>query len=53
MSALLHKCQEAKAAGVPEVTVWGTGQPRRKFLHVDDLADAAAYLIQPEAVEEF
>jgi GDP-L-fucose synthase len=46
MPALLHKRHEAKSAGVPEVTVWGTGQPRRQFLHVDDLADAAAYLMQ-------
>ena len=46
LPALLRKCHEAKAAGAPEVGVWGTGQPRREFLHVDDLADAVVFLMQ-------
>jgi GDP-L-fucose synthase len=45
LAALLRKVHEAKEAGRPTVTVWGTGQPRREFLHVDDLADAALYLM--------
>ena len=36
--ALMRKFHDAKVAGVNEVTVWGTGTPRREFLHVDDLA---------------
>ena len=45
LPALLRKFHEAKQAGAPEVVVWGTGSPRREFLHVDDLADAAVYLM--------
>jgi GDP-L-fucose synthase len=45
LSALLRKFHEAKAADAPTVTVWGTGTPRREFLHVDDLADAALHLM--------
>ncbi len=45
LSALLRKFHEAKASGAPNVTVWGTGTPRREFLHVDDLADAALHLM--------
>jgi GDP-L-fucose synthase len=52
LPALLRKCHEAKAAGAPEVVVWGTGQPRREFLHVDDLADAVVYLMQHYDAEE-
>lgn len=44
--ALLRRFHEAKVAGAPEVTVWGTGAPRREFLHVDDLADACVFLMQ-------
>jgi len=46
LPALLRKCHEAKSRGAPEVVVWGTGQPRREFLHVDDLADAVVHLMQ-------
>jgi GDP-L-fucose synthase len=46
LPALIRKFHDAKLAGVPEVTVWGTGTPRREFLHVDDLADACAFLMQ-------
>jgi len=43
--ALLRKFHEAAAEGAPEVTIWGTGTPRREFMHVDDLADAAVFLM--------
>ncbi len=46
LPALLRKFHEAAAAGAAEVTVWGTGSPRREFLHVDDLAGAAVFLMQ-------
>ncbi|HUO20763.1 MAG TPA: GDP-L-fucose synthase [Steroidobacteraceae bacterium] len=49
--ALLRKFHEAKARGAPEVVVWGTGTPRREFLHVDDLADACLVLMQRYADE--
>jgi GDP-L-fucose synthase len=45
LPALLRKFHDAAAAGAPEVTVWGTGSPRREFLHVDDLAAAAVFLM--------
>jgi GDP-L-fucose synthase len=43
--ALLRKFHEAKLANAPSVTVWGTGTPRREFLHVDDLAAACVFLM--------
>jgi GDP-L-fucose synthase len=43
---LLRKFHEAALAGAPQVVVWGTGTPRREFLHVDDLADAAVFLMR-------
>jgi GDP-L-fucose synthase len=43
--ALMRKFHEAKMSGQPTVEVWGSGAPRREFLHVDDLADAAVYLM--------
>jgi GDP-L-fucose synthase len=46
LPALLRKFHEAKVAGAASVTVWGTGTPRREFLHVDDLADAACWLME-------
>ena len=45
LPALIRKFHEAKAAGRPEVVAWGTGTPKREFLHVDDLADACAFLL--------
>ena len=45
LPALIRKFHEAKAAGADAVTVWGTGTPRREFMHVDDLADAATFLM--------
>jgi len=44
--ALLRKIHEAKAADAPEVEIWGSGEPRREFLHVDDCADAVVHLLQ-------
>lgn len=41
--AMIRKFHEAKAGGAGEVTLWGSGTPRREFLHVDDLADAALF----------
>ena len=46
LPALLRKFHEAKEAGAAEVEVWGTGTPRREFLHVDDLADACLFLMR-------
>jgi GDP-L-fucose synthase len=45
LPALLRKAHEAVESGAPELVVWGTGAPRREFLHVDDMADAALYLM--------
>src|SRR5688500_9034011 len=44
LPALIRKFHDAKVAGSREVVVWGTGSPRREFLHVDDLADACVFL---------
>jgi GDP-L-fucose synthase len=46
LPALLRKAHEAKTARSPHMTVWGSGKPLREFLHVDDLADAALFLIK-------
>jgi GDP-L-fucose synthase len=46
LPALIRKFHEANEAGEASVTVWGTGTPRREFLHVDDLADACVFLMQ-------
>ena len=43
---MIRKAHEAARAGSPELMVWGTGAPRREFLHVDDLADAALFLMR-------
>jgi GDP-L-fucose synthase len=45
LPALMRKFHEAAASGAKEVTIWGTGSPRREFLHVDDLADASVFLM--------
>jgi GDP-L-fucose synthase len=50
--ALLRKFHEAKASGAPQATVWGTGAPRREFLHVDDLAEACVFLMQHYDAED-
>jgi len=44
--ALIRKFDEARRAGAPTVTIWGSGTPRREFLYVDDLADACLYLMR-------
>jgi GDP-L-fucose synthase len=46
LPALIRKFHEAKLTGQPHVVVWGTGTPRREFLHVDDLADACLFLME-------
>ena len=46
MPALVRKAHEAKVAGADAITIWGTGTPRREFLHVDDLADACVHLLR-------
>src|SRR5436190_17888228 len=45
-AALLRKAHEAKAAGAREIVVWGSGTPRREFLHVDDLSSACLFLLR-------
>jgi GDP-L-fucose synthase len=54
LPALIRKFHEAKNEGRREVVIWGTGSPRREFLHVDDLASAAVFLMntydRPEIV---
>jgi GDP-L-fucose synthase len=44
LPALIRKAHEAKLSGATSMTVWGSGTPRREFLHVDDLADALVFL---------
>jgi GDP-L-fucose synthase len=46
LPALIRRFHEAKLAGLPEVVAWGTGKPMREFLHVDDLADACAFVLK-------
>jgi GDP-L-fucose synthase len=46
LPAIIRRCHEAKLAAQPSVTLWGTGRPRREFLHVDDLADACCFLME-------
>ena len=46
MPALIRKAHEAKLRGDSEIVVWGTGTPRREFLHVDDCADACVHLMK-------
>ena len=46
LPALIRRFQEARDAGAASVTCWGTGSPRREFLHVDDLADAAVFCLE-------
>jgi GDP-L-fucose synthase len=46
LPALMRKFHDAKIDGRREVTIWGSGAPKREFLHVDDLADACAFVMQ-------
>jgi GDP-L-fucose synthase len=48
LPALLRRFHEAKEAGAPEVTIWGTGTPLREFLHADDAARGIVHLLQLE-----
>jgi GDP-L-fucose synthase len=54
LPALMRKAHEARVSDSPEMVVWGTGAPRREFMHVDDLADAALFLMlhynEPEII---
>lgn len=45
LPALIRKAHEAKITQAPSITIWGTGSPRREFLHVDDCADACVHLM--------
>lgn len=46
LPALIRKAHEAKVAGADHITIWGTGTPRREFLHADDCADACVFLMK-------
>jgi GDP-L-fucose synthase len=46
LPALIRRFHEAKVRGDQTLSIWGTGTPRREFLHVDDLADAVIYLLE-------
>ena len=46
LPAMMRKFHEAKLSGAKAVSIWGTGKPRREFLHVDDLADASVHLME-------
>lgn len=53
LPALMRKFHDAKINNEPEVEVWGTGTPKREFLHVDDMADASVYLMNNYDSEMF
>lgn len=50
--ALIRKAHEAKLTGKPAIEIWGTGTPRREFLHVDDCADACVFLMRSYSGED-
>jgi GDP-L-fucose synthase len=52
VAALIRRFHEAKLAGASNVTVWGTGTPRREFLYVDDMADACVHLMKTYSAME-
>ena len=52
LPALIRKAHEAKAAGHRQLVIWGTGTPRREFLHVDDCADALVHIMQHYSADE-
>jgi GDP-L-fucose synthase len=52
MPALIRKAHAAKLAGADAMTIWGTGTPRREFLHVDDCADALVFLLKTYSQDE-
>lgn len=53
LPALIRKFHEAKLANAPSVLMWGTGEPKREFLHATDLADACYFLMQTYNAEGF
>lgn len=53
LPALMRRFHEAKERGDPSVAIWGSGKPRREFLHVDDLAEASLFLMENHESEEF
>jgi len=53
LPAMMRKFHDAKVAGLGEVVLWGTGAPRREFLHVDDLADACIFVMRNYEGEVF
>ena len=52
LPALIRKAHEAKVSGASELMIWGSGTPRREFLHVDDCADALVHLLKTYSGEE-
>jgi GDP-L-fucose synthase len=52
LPALIRRAHEAKCRGDPELVIWGTGTPRREFLHVDDAADALVFLMRAYSESE-
>ena len=52
LPALIRKFHEAKIGGAPEAVMWGTGAPLREFMHVDDLASAAVFLMRRETADQ-
>jgi GDP-L-fucose synthase len=52
LPAMIRKFHEAKIRGDAEVVIWGSGKPRREFLHVDDMADAAVFLMRNYSAED-
>ncbi|WP_164073736.1 GDP-L-fucose synthase [Stenotrophomonas maltophilia] len=52
LPALMRKFHEAKLSGSPQVVMWGTGRPRREFLHVDDMASATVHLAETYSGED-
>ena len=53
LPAMIRKFHEAKKNGSASVVIWGTGTPRREFMHVDDLADACFFLMENYNEKEF
>jgi GDP-L-fucose synthase len=52
LPALIRKAHEARLAGAETITLWGSGTPRREFLHVDDMADASVFLLREYSGDE-
>ncbi len=53
LPALIRKFHEAKMDGLPSVEIWGTGSPKREFLHSDDLAEACVFLMETYSGRDF